>query len=126
MTWWWSLGRLILRPITTISRLWRLQLNIVVASVGRSIIVRRRWVVAIVVVGLLRRLVLLLLLAIVRLRVISSLTVAWRRATQSPACAAVGLVAALSATTGSDASCGMLVVFKSLRLMAGLTRRGRR
>jgi hypothetical protein len=59
---------------------------------------------------LLGRLVLLLLLVVVRLGVVRRLAVAWRRATEGPACAAVGNVAALSAAAGGYASCGMLVV----------------
>ena len=102
----WALRRLILRPVTTIRWLWRLQLNIITTSVGRRIIVRRRWVVAVVVVRLLRLrcLVLVLVLGVLRLGVVGCLAVAWRRATESPAGAAVRLVAALSATTGGDTS----------------------
>ena len=87
-----------------------MQLNIVVTtSVGRGVIVRRRRVVAVVVVGLLglRCLVLVLVLRVLRvlrLAVVGRLAVAWRCATESPAGAAVRLVAALSATTGGDTS----------------------
>lgn len=100
-----------MRPVTTIRRLRRLQLNIVVTtSVGRSVIVRRRWVVAVVVVWLLglRRLVLVLVLRVLRVlrasRVVGCLAVAWRCATECPAGAAVRLVAALSATAGCNTS----------------------
>lgn len=110
------LRRLILRPVTTIRRLRRLQLDIVVTtSVGRGVIVRRRRVVAVVVVRLLclRRLVLVLVLRVLRIlrpsRVISCLAVAWRCAAESPAGAAVRLVAALSATAGGDTSLRVLV-----------------
>lgn len=121
-----SLGRLILRPVTTIGRLRRLQLNVVVASVGRSVVVGGRWVIAVVVIRLLRRLILLLLLAVVRLRIVCRLTVARWCATQGPTCATVGSVATLSATTSSNASCGLLVVLCDLRGADELTRRGRR
>jgi hypothetical protein len=55
---------------------------------------------------LLGRLVLLLLLVVVRLGVVRRLAVAWRRATESPACAAVRYVATLSATAGGYTSGG--------------------
>lgn len=105
------LRRLILRPVTTIRRLRRLQLDIVVSTpVGRSVIVRRRRVVAVVIVRLLglRRLVVVLVLRVLRIlrasRVVGCLAVAWRRTAKSPAGAAVWLVAALSATAGGDTS----------------------
>ena len=102
-----SLRRLVLPPSTTISRLRRLQLNIVVpSSVGRSVIIRRRRVVAVVVVRLLG----------LRLRVVRSLSgllgvvgrgaVAGGSAAEGPACAAVGLETALAAAAGGYASEG--------------------
>jgi hypothetical protein len=105
-----SLRRLILRSVTSIGGLRLLQLNIV-ATVGGRIIICRRRVVAVVVVRLsgmlLGRLVLL------RLRVVRRCAVAWRCATDSPACAAIRCVAALSATTCGHASARLLVVLIS-------------
>jgi hypothetical protein len=123
--------------MTTIRRLRRLQLNIVVTtSVGRSVIVRRRRVVAVVVVRLLslRRLVLVLVLRVLRVlrasRIVGCLAVAWRCATECPAGAAVRLVAALSATTGGDTSDfdvsgSEMDLCVMCACLGGLTRRGR-
>jgi hypothetical protein len=102
-----SLGRLVLPSGTSISRLRRLQLNIIVpCSVGRSVVIRRRRVVTVVVVRLLG-----LRLRVVRLLggllgVVSRGAVAWRGATEGPACATVGLETALSATARGYASGG--------------------
>jgi hypothetical protein len=110
MSRWRSLRRLILPSSTSISRLRRLQLNIIVpSSVGRSVVIRRRRVVAVVVVGLLG-----LRLRVVRLLsrllgVVCCCAVAWRRAAESPAGAAVGLETTLSAAAGGYASGGVLV-----------------
>ena len=126
-----------MRPVTTIRRLRRLQLNIVVVStsVGRGVVVRRRRVVAVVVVRLLglRRLVLVLVLRILRVLrasgVVGCLAVAWRRAAESPAGAAIRLVAALSATAGGDTSSSGVSEHEMVvcgACLGGLTRRGRR
>jgi hypothetical protein len=109
-----ALRRLILRSVTSIGGLRLLQLNVVTTSVGGRIIICRRRVVAVVVVGLCS--VLLGRLVLLRLRVVRRLTVAWRCATESPSCAAVGLVAVLSATAGSYASFGSLVILVSKEL----------
>jgi len=99
-----SFGRLVLHSRASIGGLRRLQLDIIVpSSVGRSVVIRRRRVVAVVVVRLLG-----LRLRIVRLlrgllRVVCRRAVAWRCATEGPACAAVGLETALSATARGDA-----------------------
>lgn len=108
-----SLGGLVLLALSAIRRLGRLQLN-VVSSGTRGVVVGRRRVVAVVVVWLLVLLLLavrllvglplLLLLAVVRLRVVCRLAVAWWRPAQRPGGAAVRLVSPLSTAAGGDAS----------------------
>jgi hypothetical protein len=100
-----SLWRLVLPARTSISRCRRLQLNIIVpSSVGRSVVIRRRRVVAVVVVRLLGLGLRIVRLLSILLRVVGCCAVAWRRAAESPACAAVGLETALSAAAGGYAS----------------------